>query len=178
MVLGGPLSHVMAAKAVALAEARQPSFQEYAQRVADNAKALADGFLRRGARLVTGGTDNHLVLLDVTSFGLTGRQAESALLDSGIVTNRNAIPADPNGAWYSSGIRFGTPALTTRGFGADDFDRVAELVVDVLRNTEPAAASAGPSKAKYKLADGTAERVHAAAAELLAANPLYPGLTL
>src|ERR1700756_1154529 len=137
MVLGGPLSHVMAAKAVALAEARQPTFRVYAQRVADNAKALADGFLRRGARLVTGGTDNHLVLLDVTSFGLTGRQAESALLDSGIVTNRNSIPADPNGAWYSSGIRLGTPALTTRGFRAGDFDRVAELVVDVLTNTQP-----------------------------------------
>ena len=180
MVLGGPLSHVMAAKAVALAEARQPSFQTYAQQVADNAKALADGFLKRGARLVTGGTDNHIVLLDVTSFGLTGRQAESALLDSGIVTNRNAIPADPNGAWYSSGIRFGTPALTTRGFGADDFDRVAELVVEVLANTQPTAAGGptGLSKAKYTLADGTADRVHAAAAELLAANPLYPGLTL
>jgi glycine hydroxymethyltransferase len=178
MVLGGPLSHVMAAKAVALAEARQPSFQGYAERVADNAKSLADGFLRRGARLVTGGTDNHLVLLDVTSFGLTGRQAESALLDSGIVTNRNAIPADPNGAWYSSGIRFGTPALTTRGFGAADFDRVAELVVEVLANTQPAAGPQGPSKAKYVLADGTAERVHAAASELLADHPLYPGLTL
>jgi glycine hydroxymethyltransferase len=178
MVLGGPLSHVMAAKAVALAEARQPAFREYAQRIADNAKALADGFLRRGARLVTGGTDNHIVLLDVTSFGLTGRQAESALLDCGIVTNRNAIPADPNGAWYTSGIRFGTPALTTRGFGADDFDRVAELVVEVLTKTEATAASNGPSKAKYVLADGTAERVHAASAELLTANPLYPGLTL
>ena len=138
MVLGGPLSHVMAAKAVALAEARQPTFQVYAQRVADNAKALAEGFLKRDARLVTGGTDNHIVLLDVTSFGLTGRQAESALLDSGVVTNRNSIPADPNGAWYTSGIRFGTPALTTRGFGADDFDRVAELVVEVLSNTQPA----------------------------------------
>ena len=178
MVLGGPLSHVMAAKAVALAEARQPAFQAYAQRVADNAKALADGFLKRDARLVTGGTDNHIVLLDVTSFGLTGRQAESALLDSGVVTNRNSIPADPNGAWYTSGIRFGTPALTTRGFGADEFDRVAELVVDVLSNTEAAAAAAGPSKAKYTLADGTADRVHSAAAELLSANPLYPGLTL
>jgi glycine hydroxymethyltransferase len=177
MVLGGPLSHVMAAKAVALAEARQPSFQDYAQRVADNAKALAEGFLKRGARLVTGGTDNHIVLLDVTSFGLTGRQAESALLDSGVVTNRNSIPADPNGAWYTSGIRFGTPALTTRGFDADDFDRVAELVVDVLKNTSPDG-SAGPSKAKYTLADGTAARVHAASAELLNANPLYPGLVL
>jgi glycine hydroxymethyltransferase len=174
MVLGGPLSHVMAAKAVALAEARQPAFQVYAQRVADNAKALADGFLKRGARLVTGGTDNHIVLLDVTSFGLTGRQAESALLDSGVVTNRNSIPADPNGAWYTSGIRLGTPALTTRGFGADDFDRVAELIVDVLSNTQ----QEGTSKAKYKLADGTAVRVHAGASELLAANPLYPGLSL
>ncbi len=174
MVLGGPLSHVMAAKAVALAEARQPSFQAYAQRVADNAQAFAEGLLKRGARLVTGGTDNHLVLLDVQSFGLTGRQAESALLDSGVVTNRNAIPADPNGPWYTSGIRFGTPALTTRGFGPAEFDRVAELVVEVLSNTE----ADGASKAKYTLADGTAERVHAAAAELLEANPLYPGLTL
>ncbi|MBN7385603.1 glycine hydroxymethyltransferase [Mycobacteroides abscessus subsp. abscessus] len=174
MVLGGPLSHVMAAKAVALAEARQPSFQAYAQRVADNAKSLAEGFLKRGARLVTGGTDNHLVLLDVQSFGLTGRQAESALLDAGVVTNRNAIPADPNGAWYTSGIRFGTPALTSRGFGADEFDKVAELVVDVLTNTE----ADGSSKAKYTLADAVAERVKAASAELLAANPLYPGLTL
>jgi glycine hydroxymethyltransferase len=174
MVLGGPLSHVMAAKAVALAEARQPSFQAYAQRIADNAKAFAEGLLKRGARLVTGGTDNHLVLLDVQSFGLTGRQAESALLDAGVVTNRNSIPNDPNGAWYSSGIRFGTPALTTRGFGPAEFDRVAELVVEVLSNTE----AEGTSKAKYKLADGTADRVHAAAAELLAANPLYPGLTL
>ncbi|MGN6334699.1 glycine hydroxymethyltransferase [Mycobacterium sp.] len=174
MVLGGPLSHVMAAKAVALAEARQPSFQAYAQRIADNAQALADGFLKRDAHLITGGTDNHLVLLDVTSFGLTGRQAESALLDAGVVTNRNAIPADPNGAWYTSGIRLGSPALTTRGFGPADFDRVAELMVDVLANTKPE----GTSKAKYSLADGTAERVSAAAAELLDANPLYPGLAL
>ncbi len=179
MVLGGPLAHVMAAKAVALAEARQPAFREYAQRIAGNAKSLADGFLKRGARLVTGGTDNHIVLLDVTSFGLTGRQAESALLDSGIVTNRNSIPADPNGAWYTSGIRFGTPALTSRGFGADDFERVVELVVEVLTNTEAnQGGQAGVSKAKYSLAEGTAERVRAASAELLAANPLYPGLTL
>ena len=108
MVLGGPLGHVMAAKAVALAEARTPEFRAYAQSVADNAKALADG-LSGGARLVTGGTDNHLVLLDVSSFGLTGRQAESALLDAGIVTNRNAVPSDPNGAWYTSGVRSGPP---------------------------------------------------------------------
>jgi glycine hydroxymethyltransferase len=179
MVLGGPLSHVMAAKAVALAEARQPSFRDYAQRIADNAKSLADGFMSRGAKLVTDGTDNHLVLLDVTSFGLTGRQAESALLDAGVVTNRNSVPSDPNGAWYTSGIRFGTPALTTRGFGHDEFDRVAELVVDVLKGTTPRTTSAGaPSRASYELADGVVERTKAASAELLDKHPLYPGLVL
>ena len=179
MVLGGPLSHVMAAKAVALAEARQDSFRTYAQQVADNAKSLAEGFLSRGADLVTGGTDNHLVLLDVSSFGLTGRQAESALLDAGVVTNRNSVPNDPNGAWYTSGIRLGTPALTTRGFGHDEFDRVAELIVDVLRNTEPGTTKAGgASKASYTLGDGVADRVKGASAEMLDKHPLYPGLEL
>ncbi|MDO5534332.1 MAG: serine hydroxymethyltransferase, partial [Propionibacteriaceae bacterium] len=180
MVLGGPLSHVMAAKAVAFAEARTPDFQSYAQQVADNAQTLAEGLMQRGVKLVTDGTDNHLVLLDVaTSFGLTGRQAESALLDSGVVTNRNSIPRDPNGAWYTSGVRIGTPALTSRGFGADEFDRVAELMVDVLKQTTPVTASTGkPGKAKYTLADGVADRTKAAAAELLDANPLYPGLEL
>jgi glycine hydroxymethyltransferase len=179
MVLGGPLGHVMAAKAVALAEARQPSFRTYAQNVADNAVTLAEGLMKRGARLVTGGTDNHLALIDVTSFGLTGRQAESALLEAGIVTNRNAIPRDPNGAWYTSGVRIGTPALTSRGFGAAEFDRVAELIVDVLSATTPASApSGGSSKAKYEIAAGLAEKTHTAAEELLSANPLYPGLEL
>jgi glycine hydroxymethyltransferase len=179
MVLGGPLGHVMAAKAVALAEARQPAFQSYARDVASNAVVLAEGLLRRGARLVTGGTENHLVLLDVSTYGLTGRQAESALLDSGIVTNRNAIPRDPNGAWYTSGIRLGTPALTTRGFGTDDFDRVAELIVGVLSATSPAPAADGrASKAKYDLGQEVSEKTHAAAAELLDAHPLYPGLEL
>jgi glycine hydroxymethyltransferase len=178
MVLGGPLAHVMAAKAVALAEARQPQFRDYAQAVADNAQTLAEGLLKRGVTLVTGGTDNHLVLLDVTSFGITGRQAESALIDSGIVTNRNAVPRDPNGAWYTSGVRIGTPALTSRGFGAAEFDRVAELIVDVLAGTTPTPASTGPSKAKYVIADGLAARTQASCEELLAANPLYPGLVV
>ena len=179
MVLGGPLSHVMAAKAVALAEARQPEFATYAQNIADNAQSLAEGFLKRDGALVTGGTDNHIVLLDVSGFGLTGRQAESALLDAGVVTNRNSIPADPNGAWYTSGIRFGTPALTSRGFGADEFDLVAELVVDVLSNTKPASTKDGrPSKAKYELADGVADNTKAASAEMLDKFPLYPGLEL
>ena len=179
MVLGGPLSHIMAAKAVALAEARQDSFRTYAQNIADNAKSLAEGFLTRGAKLVTGGTDNHIVLLDVSSFGLTGRQAESALLDAGVVTNRNSVPADPNGAWYTSGIRLGTPALTTRGFGHDEFDAVAELIVHVLQNTQPGITKAGgPSKASYELAEGVADKVKDASADMLDKHPLYPGLNL
>ncbi|SER89031.1 glycine hydroxymethyltransferase [Propionibacterium cyclohexanicum] len=180
MVLGGPLANMMSAKAVALAQAKTPDFQAYARAIASNAKALAEGFLRRGATLVTGGTDNHIVLVDVaTSFGLTGRQAESALLDAGIVTNRNSIPGDPNGAWYTSGIRLGTPALTSRGFDADAFDRVADLICETLNATTAATASNGkPGKAKYEMAEGLTSRVHDEAHELLDANPLYPGLEL
>ncbi|MCM0619582.1 glycine hydroxymethyltransferase [Nocardioides bruguierae] len=179
MVLGGPLSHVMAAKAVAFAEARQDSFRTYAQNVADNAKSLADGLMKRGTKLVTDGTDNHIVLLDVSGYGLTGRQAESALLEAGVVTNRNSVPADPNGAWYTSGVRIGTPALTTRGFGHDEFDNVAELITQVLSNTQPGTTKAGtPSKASYVLGDGVADKVKAASAEMLDKHPLYPGLDL
>ena len=179
MVLGGPLSHIMAAKAIAFAEARTDAFRGYAQKVADNAQVLAEGLSKRGATLVTGGTDNHLVLIDTRSFGITGRQAESALLDAGIVTNRNSVPNDPNGAWYTTGVRIGTPALTSRGFGASEFGRVAELIVNVLSNTTATTTAAGtPGKAKYVLADGVAEATKAASAELLDANPLYPGLEL
>ncbi len=174
MVLGGPMPHVMAAKAVAFAEARQPAFREYAGQVVANARALADGLLRRGARLVTGGTDNHLVLLDASVQGLTGRQAESALLDAGVVTNRNAVPRDPNGAWYTSGVRLGTPALTTRGLREAEMDEVAALVMTVLERTQPDAAS----RARYHLEAGVAEQVRARAADLLAGHPLYPGLEL
>jgi glycine hydroxymethyltransferase len=179
LVLGGPLPHVMAAKAVALAEARTAEFRDYAQRVVDNSSALAEGLLRRGARLVTGGTDNHLVLLDVSAHGLSGRQAEAALLDAGIVTNRNAIPNDPNGAWYTSGVRIGTPALTTRGLGLPEMEQIAALITTVLTNTRPADADAGsPSKAKYVLDARVATQVSGQAAELLAAYPLYPNITL
>jgi glycine hydroxymethyltransferase len=179
MVLGGPLAHIMAAKAVALAEARQPAFRDYAQRIVDNAQALAAGLLSRGARLVSGGTDNHLVLLDVSGYGLTGRQAESALLDSGIVTNRNAIPHDPNGAWYTSGIRIGTPALTTRGLGAAEMDSIAGLMHDALSQTKPGTTSAGaPSKASYELDPAVSGRISKQATELLADYPLYPSVDL
>lgn len=179
MVLGGPMPHVMAAKAVALAEARQPAFQAYAQRIVDNARALADGLLRRGVALVTGGTDNHLVLLDVaTSFGLTGRQAEQALLDAGVVTNRNSIPADPNGAWYTSGIRVGTPALTTLGMGAHEMDEVADIMASVLGACSPAPASSGPSKVRYDADGAVIDAGRKRAAELLQRHPLYAGLEL
>ncbi len=179
MVLGGPLPHMMAAKAVALAEARQPEFREYAQRIVDNAVALAENLARRGAKLVTGGTENHLVLIDVTSFGITGRHAESALLEAGIVTNRNSIPRDPNGAWYTSGIRIGTPALTTLGMGPDEMAEVAELMVTVFAATQPAAGADGSvSKAKYTLPEGLAEKIRARAADLLAGFPLYPTVDL
>jgi glycine hydroxymethyltransferase len=179
MVLGGPLGHVIAAKAVALAEARQPAFREYAQQIVDNAQALAAGLLSRGAQLVSGGTDNHLILVDVSGYGLTGRQAESALLDCGIVTNRNAIPNDPNGAWYTSGVRLGTPALTTRGLGAGEMDQIAELMHTVLSHVRPGTtASGGPSKASYQLDPGLSSGVQQQAHELLAGFPLYPSVDL
>jgi glycine hydroxymethyltransferase len=176
MVLGGPLPHVMAAKAVAFAEARRPSFVDYAAAVAANAQALADGLARRGARLVTGGTSNHIVLMDVAaSFGLTGRQAEAALLEAGVVTNRNSVPRDPNGAWYTSGIRLGTPALTTLGFGIGEMDEIADVITAAVRATAPAAASA---KAKYTLDDRVARQCRGRCADLLGRHPLYPGIEL
>ena len=179
-VLGGPMPHVMAAKAVALAEARQPEFAGYARRIVENAAALAHGLMRRGARLVTGGTENHLVLLDAhTRFGLTGRQAESALVESGVVTNRNSIPADPNGAWYTSGVRLGTPALTTLGLGPDELDEVAGIIVDVLSATTPASTKSGaPSQARYRLAGDVADAGRKRCADLLAKFPLYPTIDL
>ncbi|ANY07550.1 glycine hydroxymethyltransferase [Pseudonocardia sp. HH130630-07] len=179
MVLGGPMPHVMAAKAVALAEARRPEFRDYGARVLANAAAIAEGLSRRGATLVTGGTDNHLVLIDVGGYGLTGRQAEQALLDAGIVTNRNSIPSDPNGPWYTSGIRIGTPALTTRGLTTDDMDRIAELIHTVLDATEPGTADDGTrSPARYRLDPALAEKVATQAGELLAGYPLYPDVVL
>ncbi|MGY1856508.1 glycine hydroxymethyltransferase [Modestobacter sp. SYSU DS0290] len=174
MVLGGPLPHVMAAKAVAFAEARRPEFAGYAQQIVDNARALAEGLQKRGVRLVTGGTDNHLVLMDVRNSGLTGRQAESALLDAGLVTNRNAVPADPNGPWYTTGVRLGTPALTTRGLREAELAEVGDLIADVLDNTQPES----ESKVKYRLDPAVAERVRARAAEIVGAHPLYPEVDL
>ena len=137
MVLGGPLGTSWRPRRWRWPRPAARRSRPTPQASPTTRSTLADGLMRRGARLVTDGTDNHLVLLDVSGFGLTGRQAESALLDSGIVTNRNSIPRDPNGAWYTSGVRIGTPALTSRGFGAAEFDEVAALIVDVLTSTTP-----------------------------------------
>ncbi|HEX4254664.1 MAG TPA: glycine hydroxymethyltransferase [Streptosporangiaceae bacterium] len=175
LVLGGPLEHIIASKAVALAEARQPSFAQYAAQIVVNSHALAEGLMRRGVTLVTGGTDNHLVLADVAaSYGLTGRQAETALLEAGVVTNRNSVPRDPNGAWYTSGIRLGTPALTTLGMGPAELDEVADIMTTALAATTPQTGS----KAKHHLDTSVAEACRTRCADLLARYPLYPQIQL
>lgn len=131
---GGPLMHAIAAKAVAFREALEPSFTDYQRSVLDNALILAGELERLGLRLVSGGTDNHMVLVDLTETGVTGREAEEALGAAGIIVNRNAIPFDPHPPRITSGIRLGTPALTTRGFGGDEMRKIAALVVKVVRN--------------------------------------------
>lgn len=173
MVLGGPLANVMAAKAVAFSEARQPEFQTYAHQIADNAVALAEGLMSRDARLVTGGTDNHLCVVDVTSFGLTGRHAEAALQDAGVIVNRNSIPNDPNGAWYTSGVRLGTPALTTLGMKTDEMNEVADIVATVLKNTQPVTEDGKTSPAKYTIDSKVVDQCRKRSAELLGNFPLY-----
>src|SRR5262249_36822483 len=142
--------HVMAAKALAFMEANTPEFRAYAQRIVNNAQALAERFLAKGVRLVSGGTENHMVILDLSSFGLTGRHAETALREAQLTVNRNAIPFDKNGPWYTSGIRIGTPATTTLGMGHEEMHAIADLIVEVLSHTKPAiAAKTGqPSKAQ------------------------------
>ena len=136
LVLGGPLAHVIAAKAVALEEASRPEFATYAQRIVDNAKTLADTLMSRGAKLLTGGTDNHLLVLDVRSYGLTGRQAEPALRAARLTSSRNSIPNDPNGAWYTSGVRLGTPAMTSLGMGTAEMQEIGDIVHSVLAATK------------------------------------------
>ncbi|MCL0034464.1 serine hydroxymethyltransferase [Dehalococcoidia bacterium] len=129
---GGPMMHIIAAKAVAFHEAKQPHFIAYQQAVVENARILADRLLAEGMHLVTGGTDNHRVLVDLTPTGITGKTAESALSQANIVVNKNAIPFDPRPPDLTSGIRLGTPALTSRGFGTEEMARIAQLIVRVL----------------------------------------------
>jgi glycine hydroxymethyltransferase len=129
---GGPLMHVIAAKAVAFGEALRPEFKEYAQQVVDNAKALAEVLVKRGFDIVTGGTDTHLMLVDLRPKGLKGNNAEVALERAGITCNKNGIPFDTEKPTITSGVRLGTPAGTTRGFGVEEFRQIGELIGDVL----------------------------------------------
>ena len=131
---GGPLMHVIAAKAVALYEAMQPSFVEYQRAILNNALVLASELQRLGLRLISGGTDNHLLLVDLTETGVTGKEAEEALDRTGIVVNRNPIPFDSRPPRVTSGIRLGTPAVTTRGFGNEEMKQIASLIVKVITN--------------------------------------------
>ncbi|MEK9679087.1 MAG: serine hydroxymethyltransferase [Rhodospirillaceae bacterium] len=129
---GGPLMHVIAAKAVAFGEALQPEFKSYSQNVIDNAKTLAAKLSERGCDIVSGGTDTHLMLVDLRPKGLTGKIAEASLENAGITCNKNGIPFDPEKPAITSGVRLGTPAGTTRGFGLSEFSQIGELIADVL----------------------------------------------
>ncbi|AUO11849.1 serine hydroxymethyltransferase [Priestia megaterium] len=135
-IQGGPLMHVIAAKAVAFGEALQDEFKHYAQNIIDNANRLAEGLKKEGFALVSQGTDNHLVLIDVSSMNLTGKVAEKALDDVGITTNKNTIPYDEQSPFVTSGIRIGTAAVTTRGFGLEEMDEIASIIGLTLKNIE------------------------------------------
>ena len=183
MVLGGPMPHVMAAKAVAFTEAATPEFKTYARAIVDNASALAAACIDEGMDILTGGTDNHLMLANIAPYGLTGRQAESAVREANVTLNRNSIPFDPNSAWYTSGLRFGTPALTSRGMGTAEMAEVASIMASVLSATRPRAITRGRlagqlSKARATSDTETIETARSRVAELLSTFPLYPDLDL
>ncbi|MFP7446025.1 serine hydroxymethyltransferase [Bacillus infantis] len=135
-IQGGPLMHVIAAKAVAFGEALQDSFKDYAQNIINNAKALGEGLKEEGIDLVSGGTDNHLLLIDLRSLGLTGKVAEKVLDEIGITVNKNTIPFDPESPFVTSGIRIGTAAVTSRGFGEKEMKEIASLIAFTLKNHE------------------------------------------
>jgi glycine hydroxymethyltransferase len=160
-IQGGPLMHVIAAKAVAFREAAQPAFADYARQVVANAQALAAALIERGFAIVSGGTDNHLMLLDLRNRGLTGKDAERALGDAGITVNKNTIPGETQSPFVTSGIRIGTPALTTRGMREAEMRRIAELIDRALTR-------AGD--------EAVARRVRAEVQELAAHYPLFPGV--
>lgn len=160
-IQGGPLMHVIAAKAVALGEALQPEFKVYAEQVIKNAKILAAELIAKGLTIVSGGTDTHVMLVDVRNTGLTGKEAEHLLDEIGITANKNTIPFDPASPFVTSGVRLGTPALTTRGLKEDDMKEIADIIATVLQNPE--------DTAKHQDA---AKRV----AALCEKYPLYPNL--
>ncbi|MBN1867921.1 glycine hydroxymethyltransferase [Candidatus Sumerlaeota bacterium] len=181
LVIGGPLPHVSAAKAVALIEANRPEFRDYARKIVENARALAAACVNEGMTLATGGTDNHLMLIDVRPFGLTGRQAESAVRESGITLNRNSLPYDPNGPWYTSGLRIGTPAVTTLGMGEAEMKEIASILKIVLASTRPTTIEKGPSagktsQAKYTIDSAAKDQARERVQALLKRYPVYPEL--
>ena len=151
-IQGGPLMHIIAAKAVCFLEAMQPEFTEYQKQIIKNAKALADGLKNRGINMVSGGTDNHLILVDLRSFNQTGKEVEKHLDEVNITCNKNAIPFDPQSPFITSGIRLGTPAATTRGLKEVDMDQIAEIIRLVLTDFE-----GNKAKAKQMTAEITAK---------------------
>jgi glycine hydroxymethyltransferase len=154
-IQGGPLEHVIAAKAVCFKEALDPSFKVYAQNILDNAQALAGGLMKRDIRIVSGGTDNHLMLIDLTNYDLTGKEVEMWLDDAHITANKNTIPNEKRSPFVTSGIRLGTPAVTTRGMNTEDMDSIAEAISLVIKNREdgiaPAREIVAKLTAKYPL---------------------------
>ncbi|MDR2542689.1 MAG: glycine hydroxymethyltransferase [Treponema sp.] len=181
LVMGGPLPHVIASKTVAFREAATPEFRQYTQRIVDNCKALAASCLNNGLEVLTGGTDNHLILVNVHKAGITGRQAESALLDCHITLNRNSIPNDPNGPWYTSGIRVGTAAVTTLGMGETEMAEIGALIAAVIKGTTQAPDKKDPaknSKAKYNVDAKVKSEVHERVKTLMERFPVYPELDL
>lgn len=183
LVIGGPLPNMLAAKAIAFTEANQTAFQEYAKNIVKNSQAMANAFIEEGVKIATGGTDNHLFLIDVTPFGLNGRQAESAVRECGFTLNRNALPFDPNGPWYTSGLRIGTPAPTTLGMGVEEMKEIASVIKLVLANTKPTLIEKGEkagqlSKAKYVIAPEAKEEACKRVKILLDRFPVYPEIDL
>ena len=153
---GGPLEHIIAAKAVCFGEALKPEFKEYQHRVAENAKALADALIRNGLKLVSGGTDNHLMMLDLRETGVTGKELEHRLDSVNITANKNMIPGDPASPFVTSGVRLGTPSVTTRGFGTEEMEKIAEFIAKITFDYE-----------------NSAEEVKLGVAELCKKFPLY-----
>ena len=136
---GGPLMHIIAAKAVCFGEALKPEFKEYQKQVVNNAKALADALIAEGFNLVSGGTDNHLMLVDLQNMNITGKELQNRLDEVYITVNKNSVPNDPASPFVTSGIRLGTPALTTRGLKEEDIREVADIIADVIENREDSA---------------------------------------
>ncbi|MDR2719043.1 MAG: glycine hydroxymethyltransferase [Treponema sp.] len=181
LTMGGPLPHVIAAKAVAFREASAPEFRNYAGRIVENCQALAASCMKNGLEVLTGGTDNHLLLINVHKAGLTGRQAESALHECYITLNRNSLPFDPNGPWYTAGLRVGTAAVTTLGMGVTEMEEIGSIMALALKGTSQAPGEKNPavkSKAKYLIEPAVKAEALNRVKQLLDRFPVYPELDL